>query len=289
MIKLGATSIPLAGWLADPGRPEESRRKRLATIRQLITEYGLSALELTTDLSLVYPQLFDTGFYSVVADLQQELGFACSVHLPFLWMDPSSLNEQLRRTSVECLRRSIRLTQPVEVVTYVLHLWGLTGTQIASRLKLPVERQVVVGALMAQAERSLGEICEVVEPQSLCVENLEDWLFEVALPVIAKSGASICLDVGHLVWQRGDPVHFLEQHGNCIREVHLHDAMRVPGAGDAAVRDHLPLGQGQIDYEAVLGKLEEIDFHGLVILENHSRVDLEQSLERLRPLLLLDG
>jgi sugar phosphate isomerase/epimerase len=281
--------IPLAGWLADPNKPEESRAKRLATIRQLVAGYGLSALELTTDLSFIYPHIFDTSFYSAVADLQQELGFACSVHLPFLWVDPASLNESLRQASVQCLRRALELTQPVEVATYVVHLWGLTGTQISTVLNRPEERQVVVGALMAQAERSLGEICANIDPHTLCVENLEDRLFEAAVPLIAKHGARICLDVGHLAWQDVDAVQFLERHGNRVREVHLHDATRVPGPGPPAIRDHLALGQGQIDYEAVIQKLEEIGFEGLVILENHNRADLEQSLAGLESLSPRDG
>jgi hypothetical protein len=84
MICYGATTIPIAGWLADPGHPDESRAARLAAIRRLVEGYGLSAVELTTDLSVVYPQVFDLNYYNSVADLQQRLGFTCSVHLPFL-------------------------------------------------------------------------------------------------------------------------------------------------------------------------------------------------------------
>jgi hypothetical protein len=69
---------------------------RLAAIRQLVEEYGLSAVELTLDLGVVFPQVFGSGFYAAVAELQQELGFTCSVHLPMLWLDLASLNESVR-------------------------------------------------------------------------------------------------------------------------------------------------------------------------------------------------
>ena len=49
-MKIGATTIPLAGWVADPRRPEQSRAHRLAAIRQLVGGYALSAVELTLDL-----------------------------------------------------------------------------------------------------------------------------------------------------------------------------------------------------------------------------------------------
>ena len=281
MVKLGATTLPLAGWVADPRHPAESRARRLAAIRQMVQGYGLQAVELTLDLGLVFPQVFDPSFFAAVAGLQQELGFVCTVHLPFLWVDPSSLNESLRQTSVACLRRAAELTRVVEVHTYVLHLWGFTTMQIDAQLQQRAERRAILAALMNQAGRSLSELCEIIAPHDLCVENLEDGLFELALPLIEQYGASICLDVGHLACQGSSELNFLDLHGDRIREIHLHDAA-VPSAGATGqIRDHLALGQGGIDYAALLSRLEEIDYGGPVILELNSRADLEASLARL--------
>jgi hypothetical protein len=76
-MKLGSTTLPLAGWLADPQQPELSRAQRLAAIRRVVTGFGLSAVELTLDLGMIHAGVFDRGFYASVADLQQELGFTC--------------------------------------------------------------------------------------------------------------------------------------------------------------------------------------------------------------------
>mgnify|MGYP000429279349 CR=1 FL=1 len=64
-------------------------------------------------------------------------------------------------------------------------------------------RFVTLGALLAQASRSLSALCDMVEPADLCVENLEDSLFDLALPLIEQHQVSICLDVGHLALQGG--------------------------------------------------------------------------------------
>ena len=45
-----------------------------------------------------------------------------------------------------------------------------------------------------------------------------------------------------------------------------------------------PWAPGQMDYVAFLRRLEEMDFKGAVILENHSQADLEESLKRVRSL-----
>jgi sugar phosphate isomerase/epimerase len=284
-MKIGTTTIPLAGWGVDPRRPEPGRECRLAAIRQIVERYRLSAVELNLDLGIVYPQVFDLGFYTAVADLQQELGFTCTIHLPFLWLDPSSLNEPVRQASVGCLRRAIELAQPVEVATYVLHLWGFTTIQIAVLLADPAQRGAILGGVTAQAGRSLAEVCRALDPRDLCVENLEALPFEMALPLVEHHGVSICLDVGHQAYEGGDPVAFLAQHGERVREVHLHDFARVSAGGRAQTRDHLPLGRGEMDYLAFLRRLEEMGFEGAVILENNTRADMEESLERVRSVL----
>lgn len=278
MLKLGATTLPLAGWLANPQRPEESQAYRLAAIRQLIREYGLSAVELTADLGLVYPQIFGADFYAAVARLQQELGFTCTVHLPFLWVDLCSLNELVRRASVEGIQKVVEWGQPVAVKAYVLHLWGLATSQIYAALQGPQENEAIGAALMGQARRSLEEICAFVDPGMLCVENLEDALFDRILPVLEVMGTGFCLDVGHLAGRGQDAPAFWSRHRGRIREVHLHDVEQLPAVQGGPVRDHLALGQGQVDYIALLQELERSGFEHPVILEVNRREDLVQSV-----------
>jgi sugar phosphate isomerase/epimerase len=278
MLKIGATTLPLAGWVVDPRQPEEGRAQRLAAIRQLVEGYGLPAVELSLDLGAAYPQVFDGAFYRAVAELQQELGFVCTVHLPFLWVDLSSLNEPVRCASVDCLRRCVELVEPVEMHAYVVHLWGFTTTQIAAQLQDAAQRQAILAWLMRQGGRSLEALLETLDPADVCVENLEDSVLEFALPLVEGMRTSICLDVGHLAWQGGDPLGFLAKHGDRVREVHLHDAVRAATNGHAGVQDHLALGQGHVDYCAFLTKLEEIGYEGAVILELNTREALEESL-----------
>lgn len=284
-MKIGATTLPLAGWVVDPRQPRESQAHRLAAIRRLVEGYGLSAVELTLDLALIFPQVFGVDFYTAVADLQQELGFTCTAHLPFLWVDPASLNEPIRLASTQCLRRAVSLTQPIEVRTYVLHLLGLATTQIIMLLQNTAQRQGVLGGILGQARRSLVEACELVDPADLCVENLEAPPFDAILPLVEQFGVSICLDAGHLAWQGDSATEFLARHGERVREVHLHDAASGPPGSGFRVRDHLALGQGNIDYHRLLRMLEDAGFEGAVILENNTREDLEESLKQIGPFL----
>jgi sugar phosphate isomerase/epimerase len=251
------------------------------SVRQLVEGYGLPTVELTLDLSMVYPGVFDGGFYSSVADLQQELAFTCTVHLPFLWLDAASLNNLVHQASVDSLCRSVDLTRSLEVHTYVLHLWGPTAGLVASEFEHDIQRDAVFEALTVQAESSLAEPCTILEPRDLCAENLEDSMFDLALLLIERYRTGICLDVGHLAWTGDDAMEFLALHASSVHEVRLHDAV-CPGPEDAIrFRDHPPLRNGNIDYVSLLNRLEAAGFDGPVILEVNSIADLEQSLGRL--------
>ena len=281
-LKLGSTVIPFAGWMVDPWQPEKERERHLQAVRRLVEELNLQVVELAMDFGLLYPQVMDAAFYRRVAALQRELGFACTIHLPFLWLDLTSLNELVRQASVESVRRAVELAQPFQVETYVLHLWGSTTAQITHVITDKVLQRNLLMAVLQQADRSLAEICTFVEPRALCVENLEALPFDLAVPLLERHGTSICLDVGHLAWQGGGELAFLEKYGEWVGEIHLHDAvLPSPDRGKRA-RDHLPLGQGELDYGALLHKLDEIGFNGCVIIENNSEADLRESLGKLR-------
>jgi len=84
-----------------------------------------------------------------------------------------------------------------------------------------------------------------------------------------------------LAWQDDDPLAFVARHGSRIREIHLHDAKKEAATPRPHIRDHMALGQGTIDYQALLRKLQEIGFKGPVILENSTKADLEASLQQL--------
>ena len=158
----------------------------------------------------------------------------------------------------------------------------LTTAQITRVITDEVLQRNLLTAVLQQADRSLAEKCAFVEPRALCIENLEALPFDLVVPLLERHGTGICLDVGHLAWQGGGESAFLERHGEWVREVHLHDAVLPSTVQGKGAQDHLPLGQGELNYGALLRKLEKTGFDGCVILENNSEADLMESLEKLR-------
>jgi sugar phosphate isomerase/epimerase len=198
-----------------------------------------------------------------------------------MWMDLASINENIRLASVESIRQAVELVKPLFVEAYVLHLWGNTTIQISNLMVESLQKETFSEAVLSQADKSLNQIKEFINPYNICVETLEAPDFDFALPLIEQHGVSICLDIGKLAWQGGGEISFLERNLERIREIHLHDARVEKVAGEQRVVDHLALGKGQIDYRNFMQKLFDLGFDEMVILENNNRTDLERSIARI--------
>ncbi len=88
---------------------------------------------------------------------------------------------------------------------------------------------------------------------------------------------NLLLDTGHCVYGGGDPLKIIQTHGSRVRYVHFKDAKpeeikRVRETDihmdDAWKRGvFCPLGQGVIDFKAVVGALQQTAYDGWVIVE----------------------
>jgi inosose dehydratase len=100
------------------------------------------------------------------------------------------------------------------------------------------------------------------------------WEIERLLEV---SDVGLCLDTGHLLLGRGDPITALRDWGDRINQVHLKDA-RLDRLEDIVAKAapveeiwrrqaFCALGDGDIDVERVLDCLAEIDYRGWLVVE----------------------
>lgn len=282
-MRIGAALIPLVGWGLEVEQPEAARSSHLGAIRRLVEELCLGAVELNGDFTILYPDVFDREYYERVARLQEELGFACTVHLPFLWLDGLSMAEAVREATMQCMAEVLDLTEPVRIESYVLHLWGVWSSLLATVQQVSAdERGHLLDGLLRQACSTLEQLGRMISRQRVCVENLEGFPFQSIMPLVEREGMRICLDVGHLVKDGGDALEFLDQHWEAIGEVHLHDAL--PGGGHSpGLRDHLPLGQGVVDTVGFMERLSEGGYEGVVIIEVNTEAALVESIGRLGP------
>ena len=281
-LNFGATTIAITGWITDSSDPELARKQRIETVRKLVQDDQLQAIELTLDLALFYPHIYNLSFYNAIAELQNELGFSVSIHLPFIWLDCSSLNEDIRLASIDSIRKIIKITSSLNVKSYVLHLWGITSMNI-TRLGAREEKEnLILSAFRNQARKSLEALTNSFEPNKLCVETLIYPDFSFILPTIQEMNAGICLDVGHMAFKETTPIEFFKKHHNRICEIHLHDAIKVQDVNKVRTKDHLPLGAGDVPISDFLQTLQQFKFTGNIIIENNNPSDLAKSIKYLK-------
>jgi inosose dehydratase len=108
------------------------------------------------------------------------------------------------------------------------------------------------------------------------------WEIEKLLEI---SDVGLCLDTGHLLLGRGDPVTAIREWAGRINQVHLKDArgakLEEIVAEAAPVQEiwrrkaFCALGDGDIDIEQVLGELAQIGYAGWLVVEQDVLPDPE--------------
>ncbi|HLH64801.1 MAG TPA: sugar phosphate isomerase/epimerase [Solirubrobacteraceae bacterium] len=103
--------------------------------------------------------------------------------------------------------------------------------------------------------------------------------------LLELSDVGLCLDTGHLLLGRGEPLRAIEEWGERINQVHLKDARTATLeeiVAEAAPVEEIwrrkafcALGAGDIDVEAVLGALERIGYRGWLVVEQDVLPDPE--------------
>ena len=103
--------------------------------------------------------------------------------------------------------------------------------------------------------------------------------------LLELSDVGLCLDTGHLLLGRGDPVSAIRDWAQRINQVHLKDARQVKleeiVAEGAPVQEiwrrkaFCALGDGDIDIEQVLTELDRIGYSGWLVVEQDVLPDPE--------------
>jgi sugar phosphate isomerase/epimerase len=176
-----------------------------------------------------------------------------TVHLPLdlgLADDVPSLDKAIR---------VIRKTQALSPHGFIVHL-------DARRPGDNIDAKRWLENSLSSLEMLSGE----VEPEKLCVENLENHRPDMIDSILEKTAVSCCVDVGHL-WKQGlDPMPALERWMPRARVVHIH------GVG---TRDHKSLSLISDDKLDPVVEFLHGNFDGVLTFEIFNERDLVDSME----------
>lgn len=209
------------------------------------------------------------------AELLERLGMeAYSFHAPFAkHIDISSLEDEHRNRSVQEMRLAADAAANLGVRHFVVHP-GPEASQFAEDERLPRLQQVV---------RSLDEVAEHCRTVGLdlVLENMLPHLFTGPVQdllwiygAMRAHGVRLCLDTGH--------AHLAGDWPAVARKMAPHLCMLHANDNHRTYDDHLPPGDGDIDWVPLASTLESMPFRGSCILEIAGNADPEHILINAR-------
>jgi sugar phosphate isomerase/epimerase len=196
-----------------------------------------------------------------------------SFHAPFRDVWPGAKDEEARRLSVRRISQAIALApifRPAGIVTHGGYFGWLFDFH-------PEE-------WFASARRSFGELAEEAEKAGtqLFVENVFDEAPDHLIRLREAVGSPrlhFCFDPGHAALFSQVPLHkWAEAFGEENRLMHVHDNR---GRRD----DHLPVGEGTINYRGVLLAALDAGARPILTVEPHRKEHFARSVAGLQGIL----
>jgi sugar phosphate isomerase/epimerase len=212
-------------------------------------------------------------WHEQVAFRLREAGLACSVHLPFMDLQPGARDPNILETTRSRLLQACEIARIYEPRHLIGHAWYFENLHhyfYDSWLATAVDTwESLHNAWPGHPPLYLEN---TFEPSP---EPIVDLLKTFAGRGLESIG--ICLDLGH--WHSfaqgsilGDLDRWLDAFAPYLRHLHLHDNT---GADD----HHLGLGQGSIPWSDLFAGLVSRGLQPTLTLEPHSAQDLEHSLD----------
>jgi L-ribulose-5-phosphate 3-epimerase len=211
-----------------------------------------------TGLGLHWPEEFTADHVAAAADAARGAGMEISsLCLGVLWrFYPTSPDPSVRATAVEIIQQSASLAALAGAKVILLPVGqpeSLTPDEARDQL-VEVLKEC---APAAEAADVVYGVENVGQPLAASVDDL--------LEIVARVDSPACrvyYDVGNGAHQGADPVADIRRLGAQLAMVHVKDFRRT-----GTRRETVIIGDGVIDWKAVLAALAEVSYDGFLTLE----------------------
>jgi sugar phosphate isomerase/epimerase len=258
---------------------------RLEDALALLADLGYDGVALTLDHAHLDPFAPDlAGRATRVGDLLARHGLRVVVETGARYVldprrkhEPTLVSDSGRERRIDLLETAIRVA--AEVGSPAVSCWSGIAPRGTSRDELWSRVEAAVATLLPVAEAHGVDLALEPEP-GMFVERIAD-VIELRRRLGSPERLRLTIDVGHLrCTEDADPVACVLGAGDLLANVQIDDMRR-------GVHEHLPLGEGEVDFPPVLAALEAVEFTGLVAVElprhSHAAPSLAaSSLEFLR-------
>lgn len=201
-------------------------------------------------------------------DIFDNFSLKYSVHSPLLNINIASLNESIRKASIQEIKKSIDLANEINADTVVVHPGAIPflGRDYADKIY----------NLAIDAFKELKDYGDEygVNP---AIENMPTFegymytnIYDLA-EIMNELEMAMTLDIGHAAHSgySSDDMYF-----DCVKHMHIHDNN---GDDDS----HFALGEGSINIKDIINKYEKNNYDGIYVIEVNEKDWINKSLEYL--------
>lgn len=236
----------------------------------LARELGLAFVELNANFPPCLPECLDPA---ALHRLMAKYGVYFTLHMEEE-CDPFSFNSAVRQAWMNSARRILSLAAALHMPTVNMHF--PRGVYVT----LPERRAFMYAAYeeaLMQGVEAFRAMCEeMLEGTAvrIGIENTGGWQPHEQRAIeslLASPVFGLTLDIGHCHGAGNADEPFFRRHAERLIHMHGHDAL--------GTRDHLALGDGEIDLQARFAWAARA--HARVVLETKTIQALRTSVERL--------
>ena len=242
---------------------------RAHTIEELleVSKFGYPFVEISLDDPATV-----AGWIPQLLEIKDTCGISFLAHYP---NEDNPLDvDVLRSKFLPRIKALMDLSRQLDITKATLHFW--------------IDQRWAPADLISGKLELLSRIVDYGTEYgiTICIENLSERTESFGPAFDAIPDLRMTLDIGHaqLLSQQNTSFRFIEDHFSRIEHLHVHD-----NRGGTSVKDdlHLPLGDGVVDYPAIIASLIKRGYGSTITMEvkpkdmSRTRQALEDCMRRV--------
>jgi sugar phosphate isomerase/epimerase len=226
----------------------------------------------------IHPEIFfsaddleecDQEHVGFLAGVLQERDMEITLHSPFMDLSPGGVDRRIKEVTLHRFLKMMELARFFKPKTIVFHP-GYEKWKFDGNVGLWLESSLRTWRPLVKEAEGMGLILAIENVFEETPDPLAMLLKEIDSPVFG-----FCFDTGHHhVFSKVSLPIWIETLGKYLKEVHLHDNH---GERD----DHLPVGEGDFDFDEFFHLLSQAELDPLLTIEPHQEDHLWRSLRAL--------
>lgn len=240
-----------------------------------------NVLEELVRLDVKNIELADSGNHSLnpkrvdrLQELRASYELKFSIHAPYADTNLSADDDLIREWILKRIRASIRFASELEAKNLIIHPGWTTATEPFMRGR-SWDLNIRSLRWLQKYSGEYGVEClleNVPNPTPYLLVTVDDFrLFDEEM----TPPLNYCMDLGHAHLQ-GEIFDFINSFGSKIKHVHVSD-------NEGILDQHLPIGEGTVDWESAISALRKSGFDGWVVVESYEK--MAESLSYLKKLI----